>query len=173
MVQLVSNRTLILYWGVGGLNVIRKKLQLWKFSFTGTEKRPVKSTGRLAKGTVPSAGDPHFTLASGQVSDFTCHPVQNQTAELHSSKKQSWGLKHKTPCFLARIPTPNYMVILFCTTVEQYLALRARVAFLSLLSLRSGTQFLLKNDTAHLLPVYEPGGEGVAAEEDRRLWWKQ
>lgn len=61
------------------------------------------------------------------------------------------------------------MMILFHTTVEQYSALCARVAFLYLLSLRSGTQFILKNDTAHLLPVHEPGGEGVAPQEDRRL----
>lgn len=61
------------------------------------------------------------------------------------------------------------MMILFPTTVEQYSALRARVAFLSLLSLESGTQFILKNDTAHLLPVHEPGGEDAAAQEDRRL----
>lgn len=72
-------------------------------------------------------------------------------------------------CFLARTLTPNYMMILFPTTVEQYSALHARVAFLPLLSLGSGTQFILKNDTAHLLPVHEPGGEGVAAQEDRRL----
>lgn len=61
------------------------------------------------------------------------------------------------------------MMILFPTTVEQYSALRARVAFPSLLSLGSGTPFILKNDTAHLLPVHEPGGEGVAAQENRRL----
>lgn len=61
------------------------------------------------------------------------------------------------------------MMILFHTTVEQYSALRARVAFLYLLSLGSATQLILKNDTAHLLPVHEPVGEGVAAQEDRRL----
>lgn len=57
-------------------------------------------------------------------------------------------------------------MILFHITVEQYSALPARVAFLTL---GSGTQFILKNDTAHLSLVYEPGGEGVAAQEDRRL----
>lgn len=60
-------------------------------------------------------------------------------------------------------------MILFHITVLQYSALRARVAFLSLFSLGSGTQFILKKDTAHLLPVHEPGGEGAAAQEDRRL----
>lgn len=55
------------------------------------------------------------------------------------------------------------MMILFHTTIEQYSALHARVAFLSLFSL--GIQFILTNDTAHLLSVHEPGGEDVAAQE--------
>lgn len=72
-------------------------------------------------------------------------------------------------CFLARTLTPNYMMILVHTIVEQCSALHARVAFLSLLSLGSGTQFILKNYTAHLLLVHGPGGKGVAAQEHRRL----
>lgn len=60
-------------------------------------------------------------------------------------------------------------MILFHTIVEQYSTLCARVAFPSLLSLGSGTQFILKNDTAQLLPVHEPRDEGAAAQEDRRL----
>lgn len=120
---------------------------------------------------MPSADDPHSTLVSGQVSlDFTCHPAQKRTAE-SAPIKIKVGVKNtkNPPCFLARTLTPNYMMILFHTTVEEYSALCARVAFLYLLSLEVEHNSFSKNDTAQLLPVHEPGGEGVAAQEDRRL----
>lgn len=151
VVQLVSNRKLILYWGFGGLTVMTKILQLWKTSFTGTEKSPVKSTGSLTKEIVPSADDPHSILLSGHVSlDFTCHPAQKWTAE-SAPIKIKVGVKNTQKCFLASILTP--MMILFHTTLEQYSALCAWVAFPSLPSLGSGTQFTLKNYTAHLLQL--------------------
>lgn len=143
LVQLVSNRKLILYWGFGGLTVMTKILQLWKTSFTGTEKSPVKSTGSLTKGTVPSADDPHSTLLSGQVSlDFICHPAQKWTPESAPIKIKVGVKNTQKKCFLASILT--LMMIFFHTTVEQYSALRAWVTFSSLLSLGSGTQFTLK-----------------------------